>query len=46
MVTAPTTATAVAIQTGLVESRKPRPTPVIAMWPMPSPIRACRRCTR
>ena len=39
-------ATAVAIQTGLVWSRKPRATPVIATCPMPSPIRACRRCTR
>ena len=34
------TLTAVAIHTGEVESRKPRPTPVIATWPMPSPIRA------
>ena len=36
----------IAIHTGDADSRKPRPTPVIATWPTPSPIRAWRRWTR
>ena len=46
MPTEPSTATAVAIQTGLVLSRKPSATPVIATCPMPSPMIAWRRWTR
>ena len=46
IVTAPVAAVIKATQTGAQPSRSPKATPVSATCPMPSPIRARRRCTR
>src|SRR5687767_11823999 len=46
MTTAPMTAATRAVATGHTSSNRPAATPAKATWPMPSPSRASRRCTR
>ena len=43
---APAIDTSTAVRTGALPVSRPSATPVIAMWPMPSPSSDSRRCTR